>query len=133
MADSHYGAINSQIQTEQQKDRNLEAAIEQELERQRSLEGQVAQASAPSTENPPAVRPASDASRPQPPVPQTKPSENITVASRTKPPPPPVAPTPFKNVEVRDINGDGVPDLWIYYNPQKPGNHASGRSFQGRR
>ena len=33
-----------------------------------------------------------------------------------------VAPTPFKNVEVRDINGDGVPDLWIYcFNPQKPG------------
>ena len=22
---------------------------------------------------------------------------------------------------MRDINGDGVPDLWIYYNPQKPG------------
>ena len=46
-ADSHYGAVNAQIQSEQQKDRNLEAAIEQELERQRSLEGQVAQASAP--------------------------------------------------------------------------------------
>ena len=30
-------------------------------------------------------------------------------------------PSPFKNVEVRDVNGDGVPDLWIYYNPQKPG------------
>jgi hypothetical protein len=53
--------------------------------------------------------------------PQVKPPENITVASRTKPPPAPVAPTPFKNVEVRDINGDGVPDLWIYHNPQKPG------------
>ena len=122
MADSHYGAINAQIQTEQQKDRNLEAAIEQELERQRSLEGQVAQASAPTAAgNPPPVRPVSDVNQPQPPVPQTKPPENITVASRTKPPPPPVAPTPFKNVEVRDINGDGVPDLWIYYNPQKPG------------
>jgi antitoxin component YwqK of YwqJK toxin-antitoxin module len=24
-------------------------------------------------------------------------------------------------VEVRDTNGDGIPDLWIYYNPQKPG------------
>jgi hypothetical protein len=42
MADSHYGAVNAQIQSEQQKDRNLEAAIEQELERQRALEGQVA-------------------------------------------------------------------------------------------
>ena len=47
MADSHYGAVNSQIQSEQQKDRDLEAAIEQELERQRALEGQVAQASTP--------------------------------------------------------------------------------------
>jgi antitoxin component YwqK of YwqJK toxin-antitoxin module len=32
-----------------------------------------------------------------------------------------MAPTPFKNVDVRDINGDGIPDLWIYYSPQKPG------------
>jgi len=130
MADSHYGAINSQVQTEQQKDRALEAAIEQELERQRALEGKVAQAStptSPSAENPPAVQPVKDSKQPQAPVPQSKPvenkpPENITVASRTKPPQPPaVAPTPFKNVEVRDINGDGIPDLWIYYNPQKPG------------
>ncbi len=28
--------------------------------------------------------------------------------------------SPFKNVEARDINGDGIPDLWIYYNPLKP-------------
>jgi hypothetical protein len=119
-ADSHYGAINSQIQTEQQKDRALEAAIEQELERQRSLEGQVAQASTETAGNPPAARPVSDVSQPQPPLPQNKPPDNIAVASR-KPPSPPIAPTPFKNVEVRDINGDGVPDLWIYYNPQKPG------------
>jgi hypothetical protein len=28
--------------------------------------------------------------------------------------------SPFKNVEVRDINGDGVPDLWVYYNPLRP-------------
>jgi antitoxin component YwqK of YwqJK toxin-antitoxin module len=28
--------------------------------------------------------------------------------------------SPFKNVEVRDIDGDTVPDLWIYYNPLKP-------------
>ncbi|HEX7229738.1 MAG TPA: hypothetical protein VF452_05050, partial [Candidatus Binatia bacterium] len=28
---------------------------------------------------------------------------------------------PFKNVEVKDINGDGIPDLWIYYNPLKAG------------
>jgi antitoxin component YwqK of YwqJK toxin-antitoxin module len=32
-----------------------------------------------------------------------------------------VPPSPFKNVEIRDVNGDGVPDLWIYYDPRKPG------------
>ena len=65
-ADSHYGAVNAQIQSEQQKDRNLEAAIEQELERQRSLEGQVAQASAPTAAgNPPPPRPVADVSQSQ--------------------------------------------------------------------
>ena len=71
------------------------------------------------------MQPVKDSKQPQAPQGKpaaSKPQENVTVASRTKPPPPPaVAPTPFKNVEVRDINGDGVPDLWIYYNPQKPG------------
>jgi hypothetical protein len=120
-ADSHYGAINSQIQVEQQKDRALEAAIEQELERQRSLEGQIAQASPPKPENPPVAQPVADANQPQTPLPQGKPPDNITVASRGSPPSLPAAPKPFKNVDVKDINGDGVPDLWIYYNPQKPG------------
>ena len=32
-----------------------------------------------------------------------------------------VPPAQFKNVEVKDINGDGVPDLWIYHNPRNPG------------
>ena len=66
MADSHYGAVNAQIQSEQQKDRNLEAAIEQELERQRALEGQVAKASTQTAGNPPAPQPVSDVSQPQP-------------------------------------------------------------------
>src|SRR5882724_1729044 len=69
MADSHYGAVNAQIQSEQQKDRNLEAAIEQELERQRSVEGQVAQASTPMAGNPPEVRPVSEVTQATPPPP----------------------------------------------------------------
>ncbi|MGH7930346.1 MAG: hypothetical protein ACREQV_21425, partial [Candidatus Binatia bacterium] len=48
-----------------------------------------------------------------------RPSENL--ASLSKPAAPQASPTPFKNVEIRDINGDGVADLWLYYNPQKPG------------
>jgi hypothetical protein len=134
-ADSYYGKINNQIYTEQRKDQQLEAAIEQELARQRDLENQVAGATA--TPPPPTAQSASavnagnaaqkpattSAQAPVPPQPRTvaqnqnKGGETLASLSR-----PPVSPSaPFKNVEVRDINGDGVPDLWIYYNPQKPG------------
>jgi hypothetical protein len=122
-ADSHYGAVNAQIQSEQEKDRQLEAAIEQELQRQSGFENQVAQATATSggaTQQSPAEIPleqqgaasAGPAVRPA--------SGNIAVASVNKSPGS-VPPTQFKNVEVKDINGDGVPDLWIYHNPRNPG------------
>ena len=134
-ADSYYGKINNQIYTEQKKDQQLEAAIEQELARQRDLENQIAGTS--TTATPP--QPAAQASAANPPqktvttsaqapaspqsrtVAQNQSKGNETLASLSRPPVSPAAPAPFKNVEVRDINGDGVPDLWIYYNPQKPG------------
>src|SRR5918993_2338263 len=47
-ADSHYGAVNTQIQSELEKDRQLEAAIEEELQRQAGFENQVTQATATS-------------------------------------------------------------------------------------
>jgi antitoxin component YwqK of YwqJK toxin-antitoxin module len=135
-AESHYGQMNNQIYTEQKKDQQLEAAIEQELARQRDLENQVASATTTPAGGEPAAQPVSAAAPPsqtqkplsaQPPaetppratVSQNKSSDNL--ASLSKPPSNQTAPSPFKNVEVRDINGDGVPDLWIYYNPQKPG------------
>ncbi len=124
MADSHYTALNSQIQTEQQKDRQLEAALEQELARQRDLEKQIT-AAAGSSGSPPdqsiaqapvapdqAAAPRESAAPPRPPE---------TLASLSKPTPAPQAAPVFKNVEVKDLNGDGVPDLWLYYNPHKPG------------
>lgn len=125
-ADSYYGELNAQIQSEQQKDKQLEAAIEQEIERQRAFENQMAKASAPSVETRPEQRSTTQPSRIQSPMPQStpqtnKPQDSISLASLNKPVAPPVPLTPFKNVEVRDINGDGIPDLWIYYNPQKPG------------
>jgi hypothetical protein len=120
-ADSHYGALSTQIQTEQQKDLALEAAIEQELERQRSLENQVAQASTPNAGSGSEVQPVAQASKAQPAMSQSKPLDNTSLASLGKPPPPTAPPTPFKNMEVKDMNGDGVPDLWVYYNPEKPG------------
>jgi hypothetical protein len=72
------------------------------------------------------VQPANPVSNPQAPPPQksvdtNKPRENTTLASLGKPPAPAAPSSPFRNVEVRDTNGDGVPDLWIYYNPLKPG------------
>ena len=125
-ADSHYGDINRQIHSEQQKDQQLEAAIEQELAKQRALENQIAGATATSatadqSQNPPvASAPAAGRSLPAG-VPQsTNPVENVNLSSLGKPASQP-SPSPFKNVEVRDINRDGIPDLWIYYNPQKPG------------
>jgi hypothetical protein len=120
-ADAHYGQLNRQIYTEQQKDQQLEAAIEQELARQRELENQVASAGAtePSTSPPrPSVIPA-QANPPRPNQQANRVPDNSQLAGINKPVP--QAAPPFKNVEVRDINGDGIPDLWIYYNPQKAG------------
>ena len=115
----------SQYQTESTKDRQLEAAIEQELERQRTLDNQIASASPSSSGSPPGS-PVSQATGPQAVAPQTslqqsKPVEKIQVTSLGKPAVPHQPVAPFRNVEVRDTNGDGVPDLGIYYNPQKPG------------
>lgn len=125
MADSHYNELNRQINTEQQKDRQLENAIEQELARQRELDNQIANQGAASSSGVPAQPvPAGAPAQRNPPrenPPAGRAPENVQTAALNKPVAPPTAPSPFKNVEVRDINGDGVPDLWIYYNPQKPG------------
>ena len=130
MADSHYSAINNQVYSEQQKDQKLEAAIEQELARQRDLENQIATTTAANTPAAagaqPAAQPIAVNSQAQSPAPRetstiNQPPINTSLASLNKPTAAQAPPMPFKNVEVRDINGDGVPDLWIYYNPQKPG------------
>ena len=128
-ADSHYGQINNQIYSEQQKDQQLEAAIEQELARQRGLENQVTNASGANAQAESAVQPVSATTQPRQPSPREKQAptkrspdpDNTNLAALTKPPVPQTPSSPFKNVEVRDLNGDGIVDLWIYYNPQKPG------------
>jgi hypothetical protein len=122
-ADSHYGAVNTQIQSEQEKDRQLEAAIEQELQRQSGFENQVAQATPTSggaTQEAPAELPV-EQGRAASKAPAVRPAGgNISVASVNKTPGS-IPPPQFKNVEVKDINGDGVPDLWTYHNPRNPG------------
>jgi hypothetical protein len=102
------------------KNDQLEAAIEQELARQRGLENQIAGAGSSgvsqSTGQPaPIIYPSPGADKPLP----DRPPEKIILSSLSKPAP--QTPAPFRNVEVKDINGDGIPDLWIYYNPNKPG------------
>ena len=72
------------------------------------------------------MQPAAQVAQAQRPPPNSptvnKPPENVALASLGKSTPAVIPPPPmFKNMEVKDINGDGVPDLWIYYNPQKPG------------
>ena len=115
-----------QYQTEATKDQQLEAAIEQELEKQRALDNRIATSSTPSSGSASVTRPAVQPNQTQRPVQQNAPQqikqpENIEIASIGKPGAPSPPPRPFKNVEVRDTNGDGIPDLWVYYNPQKPG------------
>ena len=122
--DSECAQLYAKIGSEQQKDQQLEAAIEQELERQRALETQISGSSATGPQ--PSSLPASSASQsqapPSKPNPQSKPAPDRTVlASLGKAAAAPTPSSPFKNVDVRDTNGDGVPDLWIYYDPQKPG------------
>jgi gas vesicle protein len=123
-ADSYYGQINTQIHTEQKKDQQLEAAIEQELARQRGLENQVANASGTAAtdvnEQVAAVKNQVQSPAPSTPAAAQSSQANVTLASLPKTATPKPPPSPFKNVEIRDVNGDGVPDLWIYYNPQKP-------------
>ena len=127
-ADAHYAQLNTQIQTEQAKDRELEAKIEQEMERQRKLDAQLESQLANSAGNP-AQQKQPEPQLVQKPTAPTAPKvmtiakkeASSAVASPTKNESPFNSPnSPFKNVEVRDTNGDGVPDLWIYYNPRKP-------------
>jgi hypothetical protein len=122
-ADAHYAQLNAQIQSEQAKDKELEAQIEQEMERQRELDaklGKAVDSSQPKKEGTQLAQGPSKASTIEKQV--DKKEEPTSVASLNKKDVAPAAPSSsFKNVEVRDINGDGIPDLWIYYNPLKPG------------
>lgn len=107
-ADAHYAQINAQIQTEQAKDRELEAQIEREIERQRELEAQLGKTAEPLEKK-------------SAPAPVAQRAELGSLASLGKKEPSPTLPaSPFKNIEVKDLNGDGIPDLWIYYNPLNP-------------
>jgi hypothetical protein len=124
-ASAQEAQLNNQIQTEQAKDKELEAKVDEELERQRKLENLVGSSVASNSAD------ASGAVSPQPgaeAVKATKPPANeksppVALAALEKKLPAGGSPSapPFKNVEVKDINGDGIPDLWIYFNPLKPG------------
>ena len=128
--------LNTQIQAEQTKDKLLEAKIEQELERQRQMEAQLLNGPA-SPQHDHAGLPPSALSPLEPTasrVAMNDGSNTLASLSRRESPSNPTS-SPFKNVEVKDINGDGVPDLWIYYSPfksseivrQEEASHLDGR------
>ena len=124
-ADSHYAQVNAQIQAEQAKDKDLEAQIEREIERQRDLEAQLGNTGAASeTKKKEEIRVAQSGTQERKSETRVgdKKEEPAAVASLSKKELTPTqTSSPFRNVEVRDTNGDGIPDLWIYYNPLKPG------------
>jgi antitoxin component YwqK of YwqJK toxin-antitoxin module len=120
-ADAHYTQLNSQIQSEQAKDRELEAKLEQEIQRQRELEAQIVNRAGNSTQqNPPDTPQAMQEPNGTNVTAAAMNKRSDALASLSKKETPSTSPSrPFKNVEVKDVNGDGVPDLWIYYNPLK--------------
>jgi hypothetical protein len=121
-AETHYDQLNTRFQSEQTKDKLLEAKIEQELESQRQLQAQLLNSPASPQEN--YAGPAPSALSPHEPTASRVAIKDgsSTVASLSKKEPASnTTSSPFKNVEVRDINGDGVPDLWIYYSPLRSG------------
>jgi hypothetical protein len=123
-ASAQEAQLNNQIQSEQAKDRDLEAKVEEELERQRKLENlvgsSVASNAAESALPSPQKATTDSVKSTNPPVNEN--SSPVALAALEKKLPAGSSPgAPFKNVEVKDINGDGIPDLWIYYNPLKPG------------
>ncbi len=128
MADSHYNAIQNQIYSEQQKNLHLEAAIERELARQAELEKDVFTAVGSPAETPSSLNNAglkgSEALEPFGPTPEKgtiqRSSESMILATAKKPAADREFAKAVENVDVRDVNGDGVPDLWVYYNPKKP-------------
>jgi hypothetical protein len=125
-ASAQEAQLNNQIQTEQAKDKDLEAKVEAELERQRKLEnlvGSSVASNAADSSSPVSPQPAANAAKTTKPPASDK-ALPVALASVEKKMPAGSSPSPsapFKNVEVKDINGDGIPDLWIYYNPLKPG------------
>jgi len=126
-ASAQEAQLNNQIQTEQAKDKELEAKVEEELERQRKLENLVGSSVASNSAEPSPLPSSQKATADS--VKSTNPTVNdksppVALASLEKKMPAGSSPSPsapFKNVEVKDINGDGIADLWIYYNPSKPG------------
>lgn len=124
-ADAHYAQINAQVQSEQAKDKELEAQIERELERQRVLEAQLGKKADSSEtkkrDETQIAQSGTKETRSEVKVDDKKEASGRLASLSKKELSPPQPQSPFKNVEVRDINGDGIPDLWIYYNPLKLG------------
>jgi antitoxin component YwqK of YwqJK toxin-antitoxin module len=122
-ADAEYAQLTDQIQSEQAKDKELEAKLQEEMQRQRELDNRLANKigiAPPQTSTEP-LQSAPNPKTPNPAAAAQK--ENLAMVSSVsnKESPAKSSGSPFKNVDVKDVDGDTIPDLWIYYNPLKPG------------
>jgi len=114
-ADAHYKQLNDQINAEEKKDKQLEAQLEKEIERQRQLEAEL-------EKDAPAANAATDKAE----EPHREKDKGVgplaSLGKEEKPPAegPPPPDQSQKKVTVRDVNKDGKPDLWIYYEPLDP-------------
>jgi hypothetical protein len=120
-ASAQEAQLNNQIQTEQAKDKDLEAKVEEELERQRKLENLLGSSVASNAAESSSQKGTAESVKSTNPLANQKSSPVALAALEKKLPAGSALSAPFKNVEVKDINGDGIADLWIYYNPLKPG------------
>jgi len=97
--------LNTQIQSEQTKDKLLEAMIEQELERQRQLETQLLNCAASPQENHAGLPPSALSPRESTGSRVATNDGSSTLASLSKKESPSNSRSPFKHVEMRDIIG----------------------------
>src|SRR3990172_9541681 len=118
--ESECAQLHAKIGSEQQKDQQLEAAIEQELERQRALETQIS-GSSPTGPQPTSLpTPAATQSQapPSKPNPQSKPAPDRTVLASLGKPSAPAAPaSPFHNQKARGTKRGGGPGALVYSPP----------------
>jgi len=125
-ANSHYKELNDQVEAEEKKDKELEAQLMKEIERQRQLEAELEKTEAyvePIDEDKQheSVQGISNEMEEFDPDQEYEEIGPLASLGSKKEASPENPNSSAKNTATRDVNRDGEPDLWIYYDPLKPG------------